>query len=597
MPRAGTGRAGGRLCSGHDRPQPRRHPPPALGRGDRRRRRPDPAQHPRRRLRGPVWPVDPDRPAAEGLPTVPGIADLPATPDVAIVALPPPALPEAIAALGARGCRLAVVTTPGATAERQAMLDAARPHLLRIVGPGSFGLIVPGVRLNASLAYASGAAGRLALLAQSGAVAAAMVDWAAERGIGFSRVVSLGAMADADAGDFLDLLAMDGATRAILLQLETIPAPRKFLSAARAAARLKPVIALKAGRTREAAEAALTHTGALAGADAVIDAALRRAGILRVRGLAEIFAAAETVGRFRPLARARLAIVTNGGGPVCSPPTGSPRSTGRSPRWRPRPSPRCRRPARRRTRSTCAPRPPAALRRRARRAGRRPRRRRAARPARPSVLSDPLAVAHAVAGRVSGGLIGGKPVFACWMGGAPPATPAGRCAPAASPATTRRPTPPPRSATSTDWGRAQAALLHVPDRSARAGRNERRGPRPSRGGHRAAARAGAAHAQRARGDRGARRLRRPASSSAARRPPRRSAPRRRRCSPPAAGSSSSSSRPRSCTSPTSAASPRRRHPRRGRGRRPAIAARAAAAGVTLDGFAVQPMIRRPRRSS
>ncbi len=173
---------------------------------------------------------------------------------------------------------------PGPGPLRQAMLDAARPHLLRIVGPGSFGVVVPGARLNASLAHGPASPGRLGLLAQSGSVAAATVDWAAERGVGFSRVVSLGAMADADAGDFLDLLAMDGATRAILLQLESIPAPRKFLSAARAAARLKPVIALKAGRTPQAAEAALTHTGALSGADAVVDAALRRAGILRVRG-------------------------------------------------------------------------------------------------------------------------------------------------------------------------------------------------------------------------------------------------------------------------------------------------------------------------
>ena len=266
---------------------------------------------------GPVWPVDPERASAEGLPTVPRIDDLPEAPDVAILALAPEALPAAIAALGARGCRLAVVTGRGPEPGplRQAMLDAARPHLLRIVGPGSFGLVVPGARLNASLVHGPAAPGRLGLLAQSGSVAAATVDWAAERGVGFSRVVALGAMADADAGDFLDLLATDGATRAILLQLETIPAPRKFLSAARAAARLKPVIALKAGRTPAAAAAALTHTGALSGADAVVAAALRRAGILRVEGLAEMFAAAETVGRFKPMTRVRLAIVTNGGGP------------------------------------------------------------------------------------------------------------------------------------------------------------------------------------------------------------------------------------------------------------------------------------------
>ena len=121
-------------------------------------------------------------------------------------------------------------------------------------------------------------------------------------------------MADVDVGDWLDLLAGDPRTRAILLYLESVPEARKFLSAARAAARVKPVIAIKAGRTPAAAAAAATHTGALSGGDAVVEAAMRRAGILRVHGLAELFAAAETVARFRPLPRARLAIVTNGGG-------------------------------------------------------------------------------------------------------------------------------------------------------------------------------------------------------------------------------------------------------------------------------------------
>ena len=397
-----------------------------------------------------------------------GIATLAEAPDVAILGLPPEALPAAVAALGARGCRLAVVTGrgPGPGPLRQAMLDAARPHLLRVVGPGSFGIVVPGARLNASLAPAPAAPGRLALLAQSGSVAAAMVDWAAGRGIGFSRVVSLGAMADADAGDFLDLLAMDGATRAILLQLETIPAPRKFLSAARAAARLKPVIALKAGRSPQAAEAALTHTGGLAGADAVVDAALRRAGILRVMGLAEMFAAAETVGRFRPLGRARLAIVTNGGGPGVLAADRLAETGG--------------------SLAALAPETVAAL--PAEAVGGNPLDLHAdAPPGRyaaaldalaadqgvdallvmhaPNLLADPLAVAEAVAGRVEGGLIGAKPVFACWMGGptARDARGALRTAGVASYDT-------PAAAAAavghlTAWGQAQAALLRVPDRA------------------------------------------------------------------------------------------------------------------------------------
>ena len=156
--------------------------------------------------------------------------------------------------------------------------------------------------------------GGLALLSQSGAIATSLIDWTANEGIGFSRIVSLGDMADVDVGDCLDMLAGDAATRAILLYLETIPNPRKFISAARAAARVKPVIAIKSGRHEQAAKAAATHTGALSGGDKVVDAAMNRAGILRVRDLVELFDAAETLARFRPLPRSRVGIVTNGGG-------------------------------------------------------------------------------------------------------------------------------------------------------------------------------------------------------------------------------------------------------------------------------------------
>ena len=156
--------------------------------------------------------------------------------------------------------------------------------------------------------------GGIALLSQSGAIATSLIDWAAENNLGFSHIVSLGDMADVDVADWLDMLAGDAQTRAIAMYLETIPNPRKFMSAARAAARIKPVIAIKSGRHEAAAKAAATHTGALSGADRVVDAALRRAGILRVEGLAELFDAAETMARFAPLPRTRVGIVTNGGG-------------------------------------------------------------------------------------------------------------------------------------------------------------------------------------------------------------------------------------------------------------------------------------------
>lgn len=268
-------------------------------------------------FRGPVWPVNPRHTTVAGLPAFRRVEDLPAPPDLAVIASPPRSMPRTIAALGARGGRLAVILSEGGgpdTGLGQRMLDAARPHLLRIIGPASLGLVAPHVGLNASLAQGPVTPGALALVSQSGAIAATLIDWAAEREIGLSHVVALGDLADVDAGDYLDLLAGDGRTRAILLYLESITAPRKFLSAARAAARVKPVIVLKGGRSREAQAAAETHTGALSGTDAVVEAALRRAGVLRVRGLTELFSAAETVGRFRPLQRGRLAIVTNAGG-------------------------------------------------------------------------------------------------------------------------------------------------------------------------------------------------------------------------------------------------------------------------------------------
>lgn len=268
-------------------------------------------------FQGDVWPVNPKYDEVAGLPCYRRVADLPAAPDLAVIVTPPATVPGLIAELGKKGTRAAVVITAGLTREnglRQAMLDAAKPYLFRIIGPNTVGLMIPPVRLNAGFAHMAAEPGGIALLSQSGAIATSLIDWAASRNLGFSHIVSLGDMADVDVGDYLDMLAGDAGTRAIIMYLESIPNPRKFMSAARAAARIKPVIAIKSGRHEQAAQAAATHTGALSGADRVADAALSRAGILRVRGLAELFDAAETMARFSPLERARVAIVTNGGG-------------------------------------------------------------------------------------------------------------------------------------------------------------------------------------------------------------------------------------------------------------------------------------------
>jgi acetyltransferase len=174
--------------------------------------------------------------------------------------------------------------------------------------------MMPGVSLNASFSANMPCAGSLALISQSGAIAAGMVDWATQRAVGFSAIVSIGDQLDVDIADMLDYFAMDIKTRAILLYVEAIKDARKFMSAARAAARIKPVVVVKSGRMAQGAKAAATHTGALAGSDAVYDAAFRRAGILRVSDLRELFDCAETLGRVESPPGKRLAILTNGGG-------------------------------------------------------------------------------------------------------------------------------------------------------------------------------------------------------------------------------------------------------------------------------------------
>lgn len=266
---------------------------------------------------GAIFPVNLKYDDVRGLKCYRRVADLPDAPDLAVIMTPPDTIPGLIGEIGARGGKAAVIITAGVGATdglRQRMLDAARPHLLRIIGPNTIGLLAPTLSLNASFTHIAPLAGHLGLISQSGAIVSSLIDWAVAEGIGFSQILSLGDMADVDVGDCLNMLAADGSTSAILIYLESIPDPRKFMSAARAAARIKPVIAVKPGRHAAAAKAAMTHTGALAGADRVVDAALRRAGIIRVDDLEQLFDAAEITGRLPPLRRGRVAIVTNGGG-------------------------------------------------------------------------------------------------------------------------------------------------------------------------------------------------------------------------------------------------------------------------------------------
>ena len=271
---------------------------------------------------GPIMPVNPKAAALHGIMTYKDVASLPLTPDLAVIATPPDVIPALVDELGRRGTRAAVILTAGfaegeaaaGKARSTQMLAAARPYLMRIVGPNCLGIAVPGVGLNATFAPAALMSGNIAFLTQSGAMATTVLDWALPRGIGFSAIVSMGDMSDVDFGDLLDYFALDEATHAILIYAEGITQARKFMSAARRTARIKSIIVVKSGRAEEGARAASSHTGALAGADVVYDAAFRRAGMLRVNEVEELFDAAATLARMSPQRGNRLAIVTNGGG-------------------------------------------------------------------------------------------------------------------------------------------------------------------------------------------------------------------------------------------------------------------------------------------
>ena len=264
---------------------------------------------------GRVIPVNPAHRELDGVPVLARCSDLPEPADLAIVCVPPAAVVETIEELARAGTRAAIVMTAGlGAADKTRMREAARPGLMRLLGPNCVGVLAPHAGLNASFAHTGAPAGELAFVTQSGALLTAVLDWAKSRGVGFSSLVSLGEHMDVDFGDLLDHLGSDPHTRAILLYIESIDSPRKFMSAARAAARNKPVIVVKAGRAGAGVQAAASHTGALAGADIVFDAALRRAGMLRVDTLDELFIAAETLTRLTGPTDQGLTLLTNGGG-------------------------------------------------------------------------------------------------------------------------------------------------------------------------------------------------------------------------------------------------------------------------------------------
>ncbi|TXH81002.1 MAG: GNAT family N-acetyltransferase [Pseudoxanthomonas sp.] len=269
---------------------------------------------------GPIGLVNKHPSPMDGVATVRHLHELPWTPDLVVIATPAATVPQLAAEAAEKGAAAVVVLTaamgsgPGSPA---AQLEAlTREKGLRVLGPNCLGVIAPHARLNASLASRFPKAGDLALISQSGAISGGLVEWSMSQPVGFSAVVSLGDALDVDFADLLDYFATDSRTRAILLYVEAIRDARKFMSAARAAARTKPVVVVKSGHggSPQVTPAGSTHTQNLARPNAVYGAAFRRAGLLRVRSLHELFAAARTLGQVRPFQGRRLAILTNGGG-------------------------------------------------------------------------------------------------------------------------------------------------------------------------------------------------------------------------------------------------------------------------------------------
>jgi acetyltransferase len=272
--------------------------------------------------RGALYAVNPRYREVRGVPCFASIGQVPTRVDLAVISTPAPTVPDIINACGEAGVRTAVVISagfaeigPAGVALERELLANARRHHLRVLGPNCLGIMRPDLGLNATFAQGHAQPGSLGLISQSGAICTAMLDWAGANEVGFSCVVSLGGSTDVDFGEIIDYLVSDPATEHILLYIEGIRDARRFMSALRAAARVKPVILMKAGRHAAGTRAAVSHTGAMVGADDVFDAAVRRAGVVRVGTIVQLVAAAHALSsHVRPRGR-RLAVITNGGGP------------------------------------------------------------------------------------------------------------------------------------------------------------------------------------------------------------------------------------------------------------------------------------------
>lgn len=273
-------------------------------------------------FKGRLYAVNPKHDTIQGQPAVKSIEEVSARVELAVIATRPQTVPTIVEECGRNGVKNVIIITAGFSEaghsglalERKTM-EIARSFGIRVLGPNCLGIIRPELGLNATFAKVNADVGNLALVSQSGAMCSAVLDWAKSNRVGFSSVISLGSTADVDFGEILDYLVYDNRTHYILLYIEGIRNARRFMSALRSAARIKPILLLKAGRHAAGSAAVQVHSGMIAGSDSVFDAAVRRAGVVRVQNVGQLFYASKALAcKFRPQGK-RLAIITNGGGP------------------------------------------------------------------------------------------------------------------------------------------------------------------------------------------------------------------------------------------------------------------------------------------
>ncbi len=271
---------------------------------------------------GKIFPVHPHYTRIHGLKAYPSISRINHAVDLAIIAIPISSVPSVIRECIQVGVGGAIVVSAGGKETgsqgreiEERIRREAEIGRLRTIGPNCLGIICPGRKLNASFAVHMPHPGKVAFISQSGAICTAILDLSLKEEIGFSHFVSIGSMLDVDFGDLIDYLGNDPEVNSILLYIESLTNFRKFMSAARAVSRVKPIVVLKAGRSPAGARAAASHTGAMVGEDGVYDAAFKRAGIVRVNTIGELFDCAELMAKQPRPRGSRLGIITNAGGP------------------------------------------------------------------------------------------------------------------------------------------------------------------------------------------------------------------------------------------------------------------------------------------